>query len=134
MIDTLPALELRNLTKRFGTLLANDGISLGVQPGTIHGIIGENGAGKTTAMKMLYGMYQPDAGEIFVAGKKCVWTSPRDAIRSGIGMVHQHFMLAGTCSALDNVVLGAETGNWGTVDRRAARKKLERLAAEYGLA
>jgi len=70
-------------------VLANAGVNLRVEPGTIHGIVGENGAGKSTAMKMLYGMYRPDAGEIFIHGTQCVWASPSDAIASGIGMVHQ---------------------------------------------
>ena len=98
-----PAVELRGLTKQFGRVLANAGVNLRVEAGTIHGVIGENGAGKSTAMKILYGMLRPDAGEIFVGGTKRVWTSPSDAIAQGIGMVHQHFMLAGDYSALDNI-------------------------------
>ena len=98
-----PAVELRGLTKQFGRVLANGGVNLRVEAGTIHGVIGENGAGKSTAMKILYGMLRPDAGEIFVGGTKRVWTSPSDAIAQGIGMVHQHFMLAGPYSALDNI-------------------------------
>src|SRR3974377_1976939 len=94
------AIELRALTKQFGSLVANAGVNLRVEPGTIHGVIGENGAGKTTAMKLLYGMYRPDAGEIWVGGKRRVWSSPAEAIAAGIGMVHQHFMLAGRHSAL----------------------------------
>ena len=131
--DKHPAIELRSLTKRFGNVMANTGVSLRVEPGTIHGIVGENGAGKSTAMKMLYGMYQPDAGEIFVRGKNCIWASPSDAIAVGIGMVHQHFMLAGPYSALDNILLGAEPLRWGMIDRRQARAKLEALARQYGL-
>src|SRR5437868_1927735 len=103
-----PAVELRGLSKRFGACVANDAVSLHVAPGTIHGIVGENGAGKSTAMNMLYGLYRPDAGEILLNGKQSVWSSPADAIAAGIGMVHQHFMLAGPHSALDNIVLGAE--------------------------
>ena len=133
--NTTAAVELRGLTKRFGSVLANAGVSLRVEPGTIHGVIGENGAGKSTAMKMLYGIFPPDAGEIFVNGEKCVWNSPADAIAAGIGMVHQHFMLAGPYSALDNIVLGAETRRWGCViNRKAARVRLEALANRYGLA
>ena len=93
--QTPPAVELRGLTKQFGSVLANAGVNLRVETGTIHGVIGENGAGKSTAMKILYGMLRPDAGEILIAGKPCVWSSPSDAIARGIGMVHQHFMLAG---------------------------------------
>src|ERR1051326_1609490 len=106
MTGTIPAVELRGLSKRFGTCVANDGVSLRVAAGTIHGIVGENGAGKSTAMKMLYGLYPPDAGEILLNGKECTWSSPADAIAAGIGMVHQHFMLAGPHSALDNILLG----------------------------
>src|SRR6266571_2225894 len=132
-LASLPAVELRGLTKQFGTVWANAGVDLQVQAGTIHGVIGENGAGKTTAMNLLYGMHQPDAGEIFVRGKKCAWASPAEAIASGIGMVHQHFMLAGPYSALDNIVLGVEPVRWGMIDRKRARARLEDLAGQYGL-
>ena len=128
-----PAVELRELTKQFGNVLANAGVNLRVGAGTIHGVIGENGAGKSTAMKMLYGIYRPDSGEILVRGKKCVWTSPSAAIAAGIGMVHQHFMLAGPYSALDNILLGAEPRRWGLIDRKKARTRLEALAGQYGL-
>ncbi len=127
------AVELRELTKRFGDVAANDGVNLRVEPGAIHGLIGENGAGKSTAMKMLYGMFAPDAGEIFVGGKKRAWASPSDAIARGVGMVHQHFMLAGPYSALDNILLGAEPVRRGLIDRRAARERLDALATQYGL-
>jgi general nucleoside transport system ATP-binding protein len=133
MTSDLPAVELRGLTKRFGAVLANAGVDLRVQPGTIHGVVGENGAGKSTAMKMLYGIYRPDAGEIFVRGKSCAWASPSEAIAHGIGMVHQHFMLAGPYSALDNILLGAEPCRWGMISRRKARERLEALARQYGL-
>src|SRR5207245_5551724 len=98
-VDTTAAVELRGLTKQFGNVVANAGVDLRVENGTIHGVIGENGAGKSTTMKMVYGIFPPDTGEIFVNGEKCVWTSPSDAIAAGIGMVHQHFMLAGPYSA-----------------------------------
>jgi len=101
---------------------------------TIHGLVGENGAGKSTAMKILYGMYRPDAGEIFIRGRPCVWNSPLDALAAGIGMVHQHFMLAGPCSALDNILVGAEPVRWGVIRREQARVRLEALARQYGLA
>src|ERR1039458_9066187 len=115
-----PAVELRGLTKQFGSVLANAGVNLRVQAGTIHGVIGENGAGKSIAMKILYGMLRPDEGEILVGGKKCAWASPADAIAQGIGMVHQHFMLAGPYSALDNIILGAEPLRWRVIDRQGA--------------
>jgi general nucleoside transport system ATP-binding protein len=132
-VGATPAVELRGLTKQFGSVLANAGVSLRVAPGTIHGVIGENGAGKSTAMKILYGMIRPDAGEVFVGGSKRVWSSPSDAIAQGIGMVHQHFMLAGPYSALDNILLGAEPLRWRIIDRRGARARLDALARQYGL-
>jgi simple sugar transport system ATP-binding protein len=135
MSDDAPAaVELRGLTKRFGSVLANDRVNLLVRPGSIHGVIGENGAGKSTAMNLLYGIYQPDAGEIFVNGARREWSSPRDAIAGGLGMVHQHFMLAGPYSALDNILLGVEPVRWGVIDRKSGCETLERLAAQYGLA
>ncbi len=127
------AVELRGITKRFGSVHANDGVNLRIEAGTIHGVIGENGAGKSTAMKILYGIYPPDDGEIFIDGKQRVWTSPSDAIAAGIGMVHQHFMLAGPYSALDNIVLGAEPRKGLMVDRKTARARLDALANQYGL-
>jgi len=131
--STPPAVELRGLTKRFGNVLANAGVNLRVEAGTIHGVIGENGAGKSTAMKILYGTVRPDEGEIFIAGSKRAWSSPSDAIAAGIGMVHQHFMLAGPYSALDNILLGAELVRSGMIDRVGARERLGALALQYGL-
>jgi simple sugar transport system ATP-binding protein len=128
-----PAVELRGLTKRFGTCVANDGVNLRVERGSIHGIVGENGAGKSTAMKMLYGVFRPDAGEILVNGKECAWSSPADAIAAGIGMVHQHFMLAGPHTALDNILLGSEPRRFGLINRKQARQRLDELSKEYGL-
>jgi simple sugar transport system ATP-binding protein len=127
------AVKLREIRKQFGNVPANAGVNLRVGRGTIHGVIGENGAGKSTAMKMLYGIYRPDSGEIFVDGEKCAWTSPADAIARGIGMVHQHFMLAGPYTALDNILLGAEPRRIGLIDRRAALVELDSLAGQYGL-
>jgi len=133
MTGTFPAVELRGLSKRFGACVANAGVSLRVAPGTIQGIIGENGAGKSTAMKMLYGVYRPDAGEILLNGKPCSWSSPADAIAAGIGMVHQHFMLAGPHTALDNILLGAEPTRLGLINRTQVRQQLEQLSHQYGL-
>lgn len=129
-------IEFENITKSFGHLKANDGITFAVKKGAIHGIIGENGAGKSTAMNLLYGLYRPDAGvgSIRVRGEKVSFRSPQDAIRLGIGMVHQHFMLAGPYSVLDNIILGAETGSFfGPIDRDSARAKLTMLSKKYGL-
>jgi ABC-type uncharacterized transport system ATPase subunit len=133
MADAVPAVELRALTKRFGDVIANDGVHLRVEAGTIHALVGENGAGKSTAMKLLYGAYQPDRGEILVGGKKRVWASPAEAIATGIGMVHQHFMLAAPYSALDNILLGAEPLRMGLIARGKARAELDALARQHGL-
>ena len=105
--------------------MANAGLNLRIESGTIHGIIGENGAGKSTAMKILYGLIRPDAGEILVRRRRCNWTSPSDSIAEGIGMVHQHFMLAGPFTALDNILLGAEPVRRGLLDRQTARSRLQ---------
>ena len=105
-----PAIELIGISKHFGPVQANRDVSLTVQAGTIHGIIGENGAGKSTLMSILYGFYQADAGEIRVQGQPLKIHSAHDAIESGIGMVHQHFMLVDTFTVLENVVLGVESG------------------------
>lgn len=128
-----PAVELRGVTKRFGACVANDGVSLSVNAGTIHGIVGENGAGKSTAMKMLYGLYRPDAGDIIINGQRKLWSSPADSIAAGIGMVHQHFMLAGPHTALDNILLGSEPTQLGFINRKVAREKLAALSLQYGL-
>jgi len=133
MPEPTPAIELRELTKAFGSCIANSGINLRVNAGTIHALVGENGAGKSTAMKLLYGIYQPDSGEMVVNGQERRWSSPADAIAAGIGMVHQHFMLAGPYSALDNILLGAEPLRSGLIDRNMALKKLDALATQYGL-
>ena len=101
-------LELRGITKRFGSLVANDHIDLVVQPGEIRALLGENGAGKTTLMNVLYGLMQPDEGEILLDDKPVAIHSPRDAIRAKIGMVHQHFMLVPVFTVAENVTLGAE--------------------------
>src|SRR5881227_422074 len=103
-------LELREITKRFGDVLANDAVNIVVEPGTIHAIVGENGAGKSTAMRIAYGFYTADSGEILVDGQVRQITTPHDAIALGIGMVHQHFMLVDTMSVAENIVLGAEPG------------------------
>ncbi len=102
------AVEMLGVEKRFGSVTANAGVSLKVARGTIHGIVGENGAGKSTAMHLLFGLHRPDAGKIFVDGVERNWRSPEDALAAGIGMVHQHFMLAGRHTALENIILGVE--------------------------
>ena len=102
------SLELRGITKRFGSLVANDGIDLEVRPGEIHCLLGENGAGKSTLMNILYGLYEPDEGQLLVDDEPLVVRGPRDAIAAGIGMVHQHFMLIPVFTVLENIMLGEE--------------------------
>ena len=102
-------LEFRNVTKKFGTMLANDHISFGVKKGEVHALIGENGAGKSTLMNCLYGMHRMDDGEILYRGELLHLTSPRETMALGIGMVHQHFMLARPLSVVENVMLGKKT-------------------------
>jgi ABC-type uncharacterized transport system ATPase subunit len=146
-------LELRGITKRFGLLAANDGISLSVAPGQVHALLGENGAGKTTLMNVLYGLTQPDEGEILIDGAPARFGSPRDAIAAGIGMVHQHFMLVPVFTVADNVTLGRPPGGktglarpirWrslpsgalapaGFLDRRKTRRDVADLSHRYGL-
>ncbi len=127
-------LELRGITKRFGSLVANDHIDLRVAPGEIRGLLGENGAGKTTLMNVLYGLVQPDEGEIRVDGKLVVINSPKDAIQARIGMVHQHFMLVPVFTVAENVMLGVEpTRVLGLLDRRRARRQVLELSERYGL-
>ena len=99
-------LELRGITKRFGDLVANDDISLTIEAGQIHALLGDNGAGKSTLMNMLYGLLRPDSGEILVDGSPVAFASPADAIKVGIGMVHQHFMLVPVFTVAQNVELG----------------------------
>ncbi|HZF39437.1 MAG TPA: ATP-binding cassette domain-containing protein, partial [Blastocatellia bacterium] len=104
-------IEMRGITKRFGAVTANKGVDLTIPEGAIHAIVGENGAGKSTIMKILYGFYTADEGEIWIDGEKREIRTPHDAIASGLGMVHQHFMLASPMTALENIVLGAEPGS-----------------------
>ena len=126
-------LELRGITKTFGPLVANDHIDLVVEPGQIHALLGENGAGKSTLMNVLYGLYQPDAGEIFVDDEKVSFKGPGDAVAAGIGMVHQHFMLVPVFTVAESVALGYEpTKALGRLDLQAARKKVQELSAQFG--
>ncbi len=129
-----PAIELVDIDKRFGPVRANDRVNLTVARGTVHGIVGENGAGKSTLMSILYGFYEADGGEIRVGGAPVRIRRPADAIRLGIGMVHQHFMLVDSLTVVENVVLGAEGGSLLARGLVRARVELARLAADHGLA
>ena len=128
-----PALALEGIDKRFGTVHANRAIDLVVPAGTIHGIIGENGAGKSTLMNIVYGFYQPDSGRLLVDGRVCAIRSPQDAIRAGIGMVHQHFMLVEPFTVLENLLLGAEGGPTLEAGIARARSEVAALERDYGL-
>ena len=126
-------LELRNITKTFGNVVANNDVSIKVEKGTIHAIVGENGAGKSTIMRIAYGFYNADSGEILVDGKVVNIKSPHDAIALGIGMVHQHFMLVDTMTAAENIILGAETGSAASLDLEKANRDILALSNELRL-
>src|SRR6266852_3110724 len=125
--------ELRNITKRFGAVLANDRVSIKVEPATIHAIVGENGAGKSTAMRIAYGFYTADGGEILINGQAREIRTPHDAIKLGIGMVHQHFMLVEPMTVAENIVLGAEPGNAASLDLRKAANEIRKVSDEFKL-
>ncbi|WP_273845554.1 ABC transporter ATP-binding protein [Rubrobacter calidifluminis] len=127
-------LEMRGVTKTFGPVVANDHISLVLHRGEVLGLLGENGAGKSTLMKILYGLYSPDEGEIFVDGERVEIRTPADAVRLGIGMVHQHFTLIPRLTVAENIVLGSEPrGRGGTLDMSGAIRATEELSRRYGL-
>ncbi|NBS30762.1 MAG: ATP-binding cassette domain-containing protein, partial [Actinobacteria bacterium] len=126
MSSTL-AVELRGIGKRFPGVIANYDVDLNVRSGTIHAVVGENGAGKSTLMKTLYGMQEPDSGTISVQGSERRFKSPSDAISAGIGMVHQHFMLADNLTVLENIILGSEPGRRGVIDMKQARSRVEEI-------
>ena len=129
-----PAVSLRGITRRFGPVLANDGVSLDLAPGEIHALVGENGAGKSTLMRVLYGLLQPDAGTIEVDGRSVRLHRPADAMRLGFGMVHQHFMLVNTLTVAENIVLGREPRSaLGRLDRAAAEREVAALAGRHHL-
>jgi simple sugar transport system ATP-binding protein len=126
-------LELQGMTKKFGSVVANDNISLIVRPGEIHSLLGENGAGKSTLMNLLFGLYQPDEGRILLDGKEVSFAGPSDAMAAGIGMVHQHFMLVPVFSVAENVVLGNEpTSVLGVLDLATARERVREISARFG--
>src|SRR5512136_720580 len=130
----MPILELRGITKQFPGVLANDHIGFTLEKGEIHVLLGENGAGKTTLMNILYGLYDPDEGEILVHDKKVSIKQPNDAIALGIGMVHQHFMLIPVLTVTENVMLGVESIKNGVVlDRKTAADRVADISQQYGL-
>ena len=122
------AVELHGITKRFPGVVANKDIELRVRRGEVHAIVGENGAGKSTLMKTLYGEHRPDEGEILVDGRTVSFKSPSDAIEAGIGMVHQHFMLADNFTVLENVILGSEPNRGIRLDRAEARRRITEIS------
>ena len=126
------AVEMRNITKKFGNFTANYNINLEIKKGEIHALLGENGAGKSTLMNILYGMFDQSDGEIYIKGEKIINNSPKKAISLGIGMVHQHFMLVEPFSVTENIILGYE-GKKVIIDRKKARDEVEKLSKEYGL-
>jgi len=139
--DTNVVLDAKGITKRFPGVLANDHVDFDLRKGEIHALLGENGAGKSTLMNILYGLYRPDEGEVIVAGNKMQLNSSRDAIKHGIGMVHQHFMLIPVFTVTENIMLGAETDHRATpneaalvkLDRNEVSKKVKDISHQYGL-
>lgn len=127
------AIEMLNITKKFPGIIANDNITLQLKKGEIHALLGENGAGKSTLMSVLFGLYQPEEGEIRKNGEKVTINNPNDANDLGIGMVHQHFKLVECFSVLDNIILGVETTKNGFLQKKEARKKVTALSEKYGL-
>ena len=126
-------IEMLHITKEFPGIKANDDITLQLKRGEIHALLGENGAGKSTLMSVLFGLYQPEEGEIRKNGEKVRVDNPNDATALGIGMVHQHFKLVEVFTVLDNIILGAETTKMGFLQKKAARKKVEEISERYGL-
>ena len=127
------ALEARDIVKRFPSVVANDGVSFAVARGEVHALLGENGAGKSTLMNILYGLYQPDEGQVLVDATPVQFASPRDAIIKGIGMVHQHFMLVPPLTVTENIMLGAETRRGLFLDHASAATRIRTLSQQYGL-
>ncbi|MBR3791911.1 MAG: ATP-binding cassette domain-containing protein, partial [Clostridia bacterium] len=131
-MNNTPAIELKNITKTFGSVIANKNVSLTVNKGEILSILGENGSGKTTLMNMISGIYFPDEGQIFIDGEEVVISSPKDAFDYKIGMIHQHFKLVDLFSATENIVLGLEDEK--KFDIKAAQKKVKEIGDRYGFA
>ena len=130
MHSEFPAIELKNVTKRFGQVVANKNVNLSVRRGEILSLLGENGSGKTTLMNMISGIYYPDEGQIYIGGKPVNITSPKDAFKYGIGMIHQHFKLVDIFSAAENIVLGIKDGNRFSI--KDVNSRVEEIASKYG--
>ena len=126
-------IEMCDIIKRFPGVLANDKVCFDVNAGEVHALLGENGAGKSTLMRQLYGLYQPDEGQILIDGKPHVFHSPADAIRAGIGMIHQHFMLVSTLTVAENVALGLRSTREPVLDLDRVSARIRELAQGYGL-
>lgn len=130
---SVEAIRMKGIVKRFGNFTANDHINLTVHKGEVHAILGENGAGKSTLMNVLYGIYQPNEGSIEIDGKPVKINGPEEAIKLGIGMVHQHFMLIQPFTVTENIILGSEPRKGLVVDKASAREKIMELSERYGL-
>ncbi len=129
----IQSVEMCNIVKRFPGVLANTKVCFDVKAGEVHALLGENGAGKSTLMRQLYGLYQPDEGEILIDGQPCIFHSPADAIKAGIGMIHQHFMLVPTLTVAENVALGLKSSRAPQLDLDIVSKRIKDLAKSYGL-
>ena len=127
-MENVHAIEFKNITKRFGSVVANNHVDLYVDHGVVMAILGENGSGKTSLMNMVAGIYYPDEGEIFVEGKKVTIKTPKDAFAVGVGMIHQHFKLIDVFTAAQNVILGLEEEK---MDLKAVSKKVKEIADKY---
>ena len=127
------AVSMKNITKTFGSVIANDKVNLDIYKGEILSLLGENGSGKTTLMNMLSGIYFPDEGQIFINGKEEVIKSPKDALRLGIGMVHQHFMLVPSLTVTENIIMGMEPVKGIRVDLAYARQQVEEMGKKFNL-
>ena len=129
----LKTIRLERITKRFPGVLACDDVSLTIRPGIVHAIVGENGAGKSTLMGILAGLHQPDAGSIYINDARVRFTSPRDAVAKGIGMVYQEFMLVRSLTAVDNIILGFEPTRFSYISRDEALRRIQELMELHGI-
>ncbi|MEZ4616621.1 MAG: ATP-binding cassette domain-containing protein [Caldilineaceae bacterium] len=133
LMTQIPVLEIRNISKHFPGVIANDNVNLTLHHGEILALLGENGAGKSTLMNIIYGLYQPTSGEILVEGKPVVMHNPNDAIALGIGMVHQHFQLVPVMTVAENIMLGSESVKNGFLDTRRVAARISELSQRYNL-